>query len=330
MDGFATSTITALLYARTPSPSVEELAGELVPTLGVEPETCFHGHYTCLLFELPDRRIALIESATPAASSADPAGPRALFVVVGDMPGTPKSGHDHLGLCEALAQRIELRHPADGMVLAEVDGLMTPADIDCVASTVLMEYDAGATPEEPDRAPQADDTPASRRKHRVGLLDTFQPQALSPTLAERFDREVADREARLEKDRMPWENRQTPGPILFPTTTYGEPRPAPPPRSKRALKAFALLRKQPPREDDDALFPSSETARARPLVHRAAIQALNVTMVAFSLPMGAFLMTLALLGRESFAMSARMTAATGAGIGIAQDPGVAHFVTGLF
>lgn len=65
-------------------------------------------------------------------------------------------------------------------------------------------------------------------------------------------------------------------------------------------------------------------APTEPLVHRSAIHALNAAMLAFALPVGAALLTLGVLGRESLAMSSRAMAITGAGIGLAQNETVSH------
>lgn len=331
MDGFAASTIAALLYSRTPVPSVSELARALSETFGIEPLPCRAGGDGCARFDLPDRRVGLIEAAMPHATAPQGPAPRALLVIVGDLPQQPGFGGDHQGLCEALARRIEAGHPADGLVLAEVDGLSTAADIDRLLETVLVEYAAGATPDapippEPVLLPPP--APAARRKRRLGLLDLFQPQTLSPILAARFDHEIARRSALHDAPKPTAPRPGAQEPSLTPPRPQPLRQPARPARSVRASAVFARLRGQPAL-DDDTLFPSPEAARARPLVHRSAIHALNLATLAFALPIGAFLMILALFGRESIAMSARMTAVTGAGIGIAQDPGVAQFVANL-
>lgn len=70
-----------------------------------------------------------------------------------------------------------------------------------------------------------------------------------------------------------------------------------------------------------------EDVDAQPLVHRAAVNALNASMVAFALPVGAALLTLAVLGRESIGLSSRITALTGAYIGLTQGDGVAQLIS---
>jgi hypothetical protein len=54
------------------------------------------------------------------------------------------------------------------------------------------------------------------------------------------------------------------------------------------------------------------------LLHRISIHAMNAFVLAFALPLGATMMTLAVLGRESWAMSARATAVAGAATGLTQ------------
>lgn len=72
-----------------------------------------------------------------------------------------------------------------------------------------------------------------------------------------------------------------------------------------------------PAEDDDAIWdPDPE---AQPIVHRAAVNSLNAAMLVFALPVGAALLTLAVLGRESLGFSARTTALTGSVMGISNS-----------
>ncbi|WP_281843060.1 hypothetical protein [Sinisalibacter aestuarii] len=161
-------------------------------------------------------------------------------------------------------------------------------------------------------------------------------------LIARYDREQAQRGApraamRYEPPRRrPTAAANTPG---APARATAAARP----RGERAAAAFSRLRPQPTHAaaaadhmgaktlaragihigglepETGSIFPPIAAAHAAPLVHRGAINALNVAVMAFSLPMGAFLMTLALLGRESLVMSSRVTAATGAGIGVTQS-----------
>jgi hypothetical protein len=71
----------------------------------------------------------------------------------------------------------------------------------------------------------------------------------------------------------------------------------------------------PDEEGDDELF---ENPRTQTTLHRLSVHALNTSVIAFSLPVGAALLTLSLAGRESMALSARLMAATGSAIGFAQ------------
>jgi hypothetical protein len=66
---------------------------------------------------------------------------------------------------------------------------------------------------------------------------------------------------------------------------------------------------------DDALFENKTTQTT---LHRAAIHTLNTSVMVFSLPVGAFLLTLSMAGRESMVLSSRLTAMTGSTIGLAQ------------
>jgi hypothetical protein len=78
-----------------------------------------------------------------------------------------------------------------------------------------------------------------------------------------------------------------------------------------------------PAEDDEAIWdPDPE---AQPIVHRAAVNSLNAAMLVFALPVGAALLTLAVLGRESLGFSARTTALTGSVMGLSQS-GVGEYL----
>jgi hypothetical protein len=85
------------------------------------------------------------------------------------------------------------------------------------------------------------------------------------------------------------------------------------PRPKRRRPAAA------PVEDantGELWDPDPET---QPFVHRAAVNGLNAAMLVFALPVGAALLTLAVLGRESLGFSARATALTGSTMAFSQS-----------
>ncbi|HHC29816.1 MAG TPA: hypothetical protein ENK80_04530 [Rhodobacterales bacterium] len=70
----------------------------------------------------------------------------------------------------------------------------------------------------------------------------------------------------------------------------------------------------------------SDNAPGQPLVHRSATHAINAAILAFALPVGAALITLVVMGRESLALSSRAMAMTEAGIGLAQNETVAQLL----
>jgi len=70
-------------------------------------------------------------------------------------------------------------------------------------------------------------------------------------------------------------------------------------------------------EDEDSIWDTDP--ESQPIVHRAAVNALNAAMLVFALPVGAALLTLAVLGRESLGISARTTALTGSVMGVSQS-----------
>jgi len=70
--------------------------------------------------------------------------------------------------------------------------------------------------------------------------------------------------------------------------------------------------------DEEASNELFENTRAQTTLHRVAVHALNTSVMAFSLPVGAVLLTLSLAGRESMVISSRLTATTGSAIGVMQ------------
>ncbi len=67
----------------------------------------------------------------------------------------------------------------------------------------------------------------------------------------------------------------------------------------------------------------------RPLLYRAAVNALNISVLAIALPIGAALLTMALFGREDMLLSGRVTALTGIGVGL-KNTGAADVLLSLF
>jgi|GEM_PF-689241 len=366
MDGFAKSTIAALLYAQPGQIAFPDLVADLAAALlrKAGGELDIHTAYEdFVIFDLEDTRICLAHSALatdyPGAARASRCH-EGVIISVGEKPDGGR-GRDHRAMCECLMHRVETRSPADGAVVAESNVAFTEEAFDSVLDDILNAYwdDLTETEAEPVPAPGPDHMseravaasvlpeavaevlfapagiyapeaatqppfhalPAATLPRRAGRFGPSSPRDLAAGLAARFDREIAAQAAARSAPRPVAARHRSPGPTLFPTTTYGEPRPRPPRRGNRAFSAFGEVRRQPARAADHRVFPEPAVARAQPLVHRGAIHAVNVAMMAFSLPVGAFLLTLALLGRESLVMSSRATAITGAGIGISQgDP----------
>jgi len=316
MDGFSKGTIAALFYPRPARVDLVEIGERISSALG---EACVSGDVeTSEPAAATSYAFAGMEVSLAKAELHDEFGaaPGTVILIAVDGP----VGANTQTLCDILLRLVEARVPASGTVMVETD---TPFSLETLPAQLDALLETYAPPK---TGPQAAPAPPSHR--RADLFTSFAPKDLSANLVSRFDTELAHRDAAREVPRAAEPRRRSPGPTLFPATTFGEPRPLPPPRGSRAMSAFARLRRQPV-PDDDALFPDTEVAHARPLVHRGAIHSLNAAMLAFSLPMGAFLIILAALGRESLAMSARMSAVTGAGIGIAQNETVASFVTTL-
>lgn len=348
---------------------VADLAGALLRNAGGELDI-HTAYDDFVIFDLGDTRICLAHSALatdfPEVARASQCH-EGVIISVGQKPHGGCSG-DHRALCESLMLRVEDRCPADGAVVAESNVAFTEEAFDTVLDDILAAYLADHTGAEPGHAPEPDlaletsvadsvlpeavaealfapaaiylpaafagptprALPAPAPAARADRFGQMSPHDLTSGLAERFDREIDSRAAVRSAPHPVAVGQRPPGPILHPSTRYGEPRPRPPRRGHQtALSAFGKLRHQPVRRSDNRMFPTPDEARAQPLVHRGAIHAVNVAMMAFSLPVGAFLLTLALLGRESLVVSSRTTALTGAGIGISQGDPVA-LVLSLF
>ncbi|MCB1358956.1 MAG: hypothetical protein KDK53_21455 [Maritimibacter sp.] len=67
----------------------------------------------------------------------------------------------------------------------------------------------------------------------------------------------------------------------------------------------------------------------RPLLHRAAVNALNVTVMSIALPVGAALLTMSVFGREDMLTSSRVTAVTGVAVAL-HNTGAASWLQSLF
>jgi hypothetical protein len=264
---------------------------------------------------------------------------------------------DHADICARLVAQIEARYPAAGEVRMESDVSFSEDSYDSLLDEIVGAFTQGSEADvapaarieildpvseinvKPVVMPQGRAAPdAAEQQREAGQFDPLPEDWMPSDLIARYDRELARRAepratARAPKARMAAANSRT-APMRAPSQQ---------PRAARAAAAFASIRPQPthaPVAADtagaramerigirmvaldpapDSIFPPVAKAHAAPLIHRSAINALNVAVMAFSLPMGAFLMTLALLGRESLLMSSRVTAATGAGIGMSQS-----------
>jgi hypothetical protein len=280
------------------------------------------------------------------------------IVSVGDLPDNT-GRQDHAEICARIAAQIEARYPADGEVVLESDVAFTEDAFDTLLDTMVSAFTETSEADSGHAAPAAAEilSPVSEivvepvvmaaaedeaPKRGVEQFEPLPEDWVPSDLIARYDREIARRSDTRSAPRYGAVPRR-------PAAGRGSVRPAatkakaPRPGAARAAAAFASLRPQPthaPQSADtagaramarlgirigglepepDSIFPSIEAAHKAPLVHRGAINALNVAVMAFSLPMGAFLMTLALLGRESLVMSSRVTAATGAGLGVSQS-----------
>ncbi|RME17453.1 MAG: hypothetical protein D6801_03370 [Alphaproteobacteria bacterium] len=156
-------------------------------------------------------------------------------------------------------------------------------------------------------------------------------------IIDRYDSEIA-RRAQARAEEAPDERHPAPGPTVFPG---GEGKVS---GTSAGAGRFAKLRPQPTHPAQaadregaaalrlrlfDDLIPEFDDVERAPLVHRSAVNALNVAVMAFSLPVGAVLLTMAVLGRESMTFSARLAAVTGVGIGASQSDAAIQAIQSL-
>ncbi|MCB1332051.1 MAG: hypothetical protein KDK28_22360, partial [Maritimibacter sp.] len=103
--------------------------------------------------------------------------------------------------------------------------------------------------------------------------------------------------------------------------------------ARQGASGPALTRKQARDSRPDTAYPDYEDMPAnineRPLLHRAAVNALNVTVMTIALPVGAALITMSALGREDMLTSSRVTAVTGVAVAL-HNTGVTGWVQALF
>ena len=343
MDVFPGSTIAALCYARDPKFDFHALATELSKAVwdseGVGrldmPDPDF------ALCDAPDMRIGVarvdLRREFPGSLTSQ-RYPLCILLSVGPGETVPQAAVQarYRRTHSELVSRIQDTAAADRVLMFERAGAFDADVHDAVVDDIRFHLDKALGP----RAPVSDEVPAPAEQdtdvspgHPAATdappaATAPAPEEIIQDLASRVDAELA----RLDHARSAFEvaeaaaerrAHQTQGirlvvPRLFP----GMP-----------TATLALLRARGGRRPAAAPYPDYDHMPAnvddRPLLHRAAVNALNVTVMTIALPVGAALLTMAVLGREDMLFSSRVTAVTGVGVGL-YNTGVADRLLSLF
>ncbi len=195
---------------------------------------------------------------------------------------------NRLQLARRLAAQIESRYPADWFYIQDLPEVFDEDRHDVFIAQLLLRQP------EPD---VAEDDPG--QDHPASAFDPIQPTDILSDLAARFDAEResrdAERAAAQARGEAVWMAAQAE------ERGKARPRATHPAASADAEGARAMQPDEGPLWDREG----------EPLLHRVAIHSLSAAMLAVSLPAGAVLITLGVLGRESLLVSSRITAATG-------------------
>lgn len=354
MTSKANSTIAALCYATPSELNFPALAAELEevlrnnPALDVRVSSQYDDFITldlsglriCLAFCDFSKEFKDVEALRPYAES--------LVIAVGtreDMPCDGPLFERRKFVFDGLVERVETHHPPDRFLRIELVEAFSEDLYDAVIEHIWQvlqdETDVSQTTpapvpmEEPMEeyaacAPSATANP-DNEEHTVRAtarpVTDIMPDDVFDDLARRYDAERS--------------NRRT-DPFIATQTAMVEPEPEPKPVPIRpthpaihADRARSGTRRNRPRAAPIrdkvwlqnagirmALYPPEndlpQPAQAKPLLHRAAIHSMNASVIAFSLPLGAAVLTYTVLGRESFEFSGRMAALTGFIMGTSQ------------
>lgn len=296
MDGFATSTIAALCYANRTDIDFAALADELGRALWANPQGRLeirNVYDDFVVFDLATMRITLAHTdfrADAEAGAPNPAFEECIIVAVGPGPdGCPPAPgfDDRAALCQGFVDRISRQVIADRMIVREYPGAFDSDGHDALVEEI-------ATPR--------------------GEALRQRPDPVTEELMWELATKAWDRAAEAEDKVLDAE-----------VIVVEPPRPTHPEAAADRVGAERLRRAKPhrPRKSKGKGAEPATTGEGvwdddidrQPLVHRAAVNALSAAMLVFALPVGAALITLSVLGRESLGVSSRMTAVTGATMG---------------
>ena len=269
-----------------------------------------HDHYSdVVLFDLSDVRIALAHTDLRLEFSGDGAlseFAECLTISVSgtvDIPDAVVTSADLALLLQGVVDCIEHRLPSDQAFRFERDEIFTEVIYDQLIEhiwTMTQSSDAHAQ----DRA--RDSACTTKKQALIAIPRSAQPSGHRPDGAPPA---VKTKSAHEQFSKWPTH------PAAAADTKGAQALARSKGSSKEDAERIRLALYPLDENQDDALFENKTTQTT---LHRAAIHTLNTSVMVFSLPVGAFLLTLSMAGRESMVLSSRLTAMTGSTIGLAQ------------
>jgi hypothetical protein len=269
-----------------------------------------HDHYSdVVLFDLSDVRIALAHTDLRLEFSGDGAlseFAECLTISVSgtvDIPDAVVTSADLALLLQGVVDCIEHRLPSDQAFRFERDEIFTEVIYDQLIEhiwTMTQSSDAHAQ----DRA--RDSACTIKKQALIAIPRSAQPSGHQPD-----DAPPAVKTKSAHEQFSKWPTH----PAAAADTKGAQALARSKGSSKEDAERIRLALYPLDENQDDALFENKTTQTT---LHRAAIYTLNTSVMVFSLPVGAFLLTLSMAGRESMVLSSRLTAMTGSTIGLAQ------------
>jgi hypothetical protein len=269
-----------------------------------------HDHYSdVVLFDLSDVRIALAHTDLRLEFSGDGAlseFAECLTISVSgtvDIPDAVVTSADLALLLQGVVDCIEHRLPSDQAFRFERDEIFTEVIYDQLIEhiwTMTQSSDAHAQ----DRA--RDSACTIKKQALIAIPRSAQPSGHQPD-----DAPPAVKTKSAHEQFSKWPTH----PAAAADTKGAQALARSKGSSKEDAERIRLALYPLDENQDDALFENKTTQTT---LHRAAIHTLNTSVMVFSLPVGAFLLTLSMAGRESMVLSSRLTAMTGSTIGLAQ------------
>lgn len=341
MNDHPTSTIAALCYAKPSGLDFRSLVDELGQALSDhEGITCtqMSKYEDFVVFDLTTVRICLAYADFKRDFPDLPEAQRYASAVIVSIGSSPESQErcplflHRQDVCRGLVERIEAQHTSDRFLWLELDQVFDENVFDTVLEKIwptLADAAAEEEYEDVDIAPEP--LVAAARTSGRQRSPQVDPDSILPTLERRFDAEL---EARMVASDEVQTSLPDPSRARFRPTHPAAMADAP----RRGREVAAPTETDLP--DFDSLSPFNEGAfhasvrsalydpveksdakaiiAERSLQERAAIYAVNASVVALSLPVGVAMMAYSAMGKEDLNNSARALAVTGALIGIAQ------------